>query len=365
MRDNHFITMTLQNLKTIKSIAEELNEDDIFFARMEQYLRKKEAGCNINLEQTRFIFEKLKTECEESKVRLSMELFLDTLQKYLVAKHNFPNELFRLPREVFFDCLFDAAFEMQNEWGCYTQYFSSIDLSLDDIEKIITVSYYFLDSMHSQYNCNSFLFMQSSSYPHQAPIAFLLALRFEQEYKRETGKDIRNILTALSNLFIIYSVNYDKPIPEADEFFNTLTKFILSKESTKETVLKKIEDKINEFKTSNDFNTFKEEKLHLSKCRNKMQENLLQLLGANVLITKTVNYQNTKNDFEFNQELIRLSVRYNSLAELLERDRTLYCKKTYDLAISLAEKHYPRWSKKSAAEREAELADSMMNYLFT
>ena len=360
MRDNYLKTMTFQNLKTIKAITKEVNTEDIFFTRAEQYQNKKMTDCKTTIEQVRFEFEKFKAKSDENNCGKSMELFLDTLQKYLVAKHNFPNELFRLPREVFFDCLFDALLGVENEWKCYNYYFSTIELSLDDAERIIDSSNHFLD-----YNQELFTLMQYSSYSYQMPIVFLLFLRFKQEKERETEKDTRKILTALTKLFTIHTLNYYKSNPEVDVFFDNLTKFIMSQNATKGAILKKIKERIDNFKASEDFKVFKKEKLYLSKCCNETQANILRLLSVIVLQKGLMKFANTRNNSELIFDLIHYITIRNSFAVLREKVKQTYCIEKYDLANKFAEEINPRWSKKSAAEREAELADYIMNYLFS
>ncbi len=364
MHENQSITMTLQNLKSIKSMAENLNAEDIFFAKTEECLKGKDLNCCKKIQKAKNSYVSFVQKYKEYGLSLSMNLILSIYQRLLIAKHNLPDNLSKLPSEAFFDSLFDSLLGVRNKWNEYIEIPESLELSINDIDNIVEAVNCFLRISPPNHKLHSLALVQLSLYSHHVAIAYFLFLHFKSLRQKDIEQDTGSVFIALEKLFIIYSLKYCKTVLAIDIFAHDLTKLIISQPITKESIIKLIDEKINDFKASTDLNEFKTKNLHLSKCRNNDQTNLLRLLSAFVL-EKGVEKITIKQGYErlCDDGLFKL-ISSNCFDRLTQKDITSYCKERYDEANAFAGRYYPRWLKKSASEREAELADYMMNYLF-
>src|SRR5690606_31728471 len=141
---------------------------------------------------------------------------LGIYQNILIAKYNLPVTLYSYGTDTFFERLFDTIFKI-NQWEHFKNNVKNIDLSIEDIERIIQVRYEWENNGYQ--TCEdacAMNFIWWSRYSRYWTLTFVFLYKFKDE--DDYWNKMLLFTRQLSKLYIIYSIRFLKAINEVHSF---------------------------------------------------------------------------------------------------------------------------------------------------
>ena len=196
-------------------------------------------------------------------------------------------------------------------------------------------------------------------------------------------------MIALSKLFFIYSMNYDRAVYEIHSFVYELYGEICSENSTPDSILEKIQQKTKEFSESGElYKSFISEKLGGQIYYSATKRNLMGLLAAYFTERKGGGLEGKLFDTAFDIEHIHATADdtkevsedlQNCIGNLMLLERSInrslgkkkftekkkqYRNSSYKFARELAETTQYKWSEKDIIARRDEIVAQAIKFLF-
>jgi hypothetical protein len=220
------LSKTLQIFNAINTTGLDLNGGDIFKIRMYEYLRDKKGKDETAFDEISRLYHTIDEYNSKLKYNATdIRGILGIYQNILIAKYNLPVTLYSYGTDTFFERLFDTIFKI-NQWEHFKNNIKNIDLSIEDIEKIIEVRYEWENNGYK--TCEdacAMNFIWWSRYSRYWTLIFLFLYKFKDE--EDYWNKMLLFTKQLSKLYIIYSIRFLKAINEVHTFTYSLIKKII------------------------------------------------------------------------------------------------------------------------------------------
>lgn len=268
------LSKTLQIFNAINTTGLDLNAGDIFKIKMFEYLTSKKGKDENAFDEISGLY-KLIDEHNSNLKYIATDILgiLGIYQYILIAKYDLPVTLYSYGTDTFFERLFDTILDV-NQWEHFKNNVKNIDLSIEDIERIIQVRYEWENNWYkTAEDLCSYKLIQNSRYGKYSDLLPVILLYKSTEYDRF------DFVNLLSKLYFIYSVRFQKSIYEIHNWTYDLIKEIINGDSFK-TIILKIRNKIGNRNSHNpgyyDLDWFISENL----TENAKRKNLVCRLSA-------------------------------------------------------------------------------------
>ncbi|MBS1645240.1 MAG: DUF262 domain-containing protein [Bacteroidetes bacterium] len=221
------LSKTLQIFNAINTTGLDLNGGDIFKIRMYEYLRDKRGKDETAFDEISRLYHTI----DENNSKLKYDAtdirgILGIYQNILIAKYNLPVTLYSYGTDTFFERLFDTIFKI-NQWEHFKNTIKNIELSIEDIERIIQVRYEWENNGYK--TCEdacAMNFIGWSRYSKYWTLTFIFLYKFKDE--EDYWNKMLLFTKQLSKLYIIYSIRFLKAINEVHTFTYSLIKKIIN-----------------------------------------------------------------------------------------------------------------------------------------
>lgn len=207
------LSKTLQIFNSINTTGLDLNGGDIFKIRIYEYLKDKKGYDDKIFNEISTLYQKI----DENNSKLKQNVtditgILGIYQYILIAQYNLPVALYNYSTDTFYERLFDTIFNI-HQWEHFKNNVSNIDLSLNDIDRIIDIRYKWkhdwlnLENYTAEDVC-SVHFIWWSRYSKYWELIFVFLYKFH--HSENKNEEIFEFTKQLSKLFFIYSVRFQK-----------------------------------------------------------------------------------------------------------------------------------------------------------
>ena len=205
------LSKTIQIFNTINTTGLDLNGSDIFKIKMFEYLKKFKNAEDTIFNKISSLYERVDKFNGERKINhIGMTNILRIYQYVIITRHNLPKTTFDLNSTTFFQRLFDTILNV-TQWPNFKSAKNNVDLSLDDLEKIIELRYsYFDKSYSSAEEMLAVHLLGWSRYRVFWDIKFLFV--FYNREKPDVWESMVEFDILLAKLVTIYSVRYSRSI---------------------------------------------------------------------------------------------------------------------------------------------------------
>ncbi|MEY4572395.1 MAG: hypothetical protein RLZ10_1634 [Bacteroidota bacterium] len=247
------LSKTLQIFNAINTTGLDLNGGDIFKIRMYEYLRDKKSEDESAFDEISMLYYLIDEQNTKLKYNATdMRGILGIYQCILIAKNNLPVTLYSLGTDAFFERLFETIFNI-NQWEHFKNNVSSIDLSIEDIEKLIQVRFEWENKRYKTCEDACALhFIWWSRYSKYWILSFVFLYRFKGEEKYQEKMFV--FLRQLSKLYIIYSIRFLKAVNEIHSFTYSLISTIIN--GSYEELMSQLNDKIGKLENHKGWGDF-------------------------------------------------------------------------------------------------------------
>jgi uncharacterized protein with ParB-like and HNH nuclease domain len=221
------LTKTLKIFNTINTTGLDLNSSDVFKIRMFEYLKDKKGKDESIFDNISQLYRKIDESNNKLKYNASnIHEILGIYQYILIAKYNLPIILYSYGTDIFFERLFETIFNI-NQWEYFKKNINKVELSIEDIEKIIQVRYEWeINGYKTCEDVCTMNFIWLSRYNKYWVLTFVFLYSFKKD------EDYRNKMLfftkQLSKLYILYSIRFLKAINEIHNFTFLLIKKIIN-----------------------------------------------------------------------------------------------------------------------------------------
>ncbi|MCG9879706.1 MAG: DUF262 domain-containing HNH endonuclease family protein [Bacteroidia bacterium] len=239
------LSKTLQIFNSINTTGMDLNGGDIFKIKMYEYLKVIKGRDETAFDDISKLYESIDKYNAELKYEVTdMRGILRIYQSILIAKFDLNNILYSYSNDTFFERLFDTIFKI-NSWEHFNNNAANVDLSLDDIQRIIEVQYLWeKDWYRTAEDMGCYKLIEQSRYSKYADLMPIILMFQNLEYDRF------EFLRLLSRVYIIYSIRFQKSIYEINNWSNELIKYIING-ATYDSIIFKIKEKISDRNSHN------------------------------------------------------------------------------------------------------------------
>ena len=303
------LSKTIQIFNTINTLGLDLTGSDIFKVQLYEYLRDYKNASENAFNEINGIYEKVKELNTEWKKKenhsdiISMDFVRYVYKDYLISKYNLPVSLYAMATDTFFEGVFDALLNVKIREGFESIKNTSIDLSIDDLKKIVTVVY-FWNAYNSESDSNEYKrkeefiivnLIQHSRYARYGDIVYQIMLSYLQtepkyyDFSKDKEKvdkvlslilpDVYECLKILSKMFFCWSLYYARSVYEIHscmyEIYRDSFEFIKNKEK----IFNKIKVKLC---PQQDIEDFKQNTLGKEIVSNRTWKDLMCLLSASL-----------------------------------------------------------------------------------
>lgn len=240
------LSKTVQIFTSINTRGLPLGEEDIFKVRIYEYLRDKKKCTESVFDEINKLYETIKNKnekaSEQSSDESSIEEILDIYKYILITKYKLSQGVYKYSSDKFFEQLFDTISNI-TIWDNFKDKVDKIDLSLEEITKIIDTRYKWENLRYetAEAACVYRLLCDHSYYGRFwfLPVVFLY--RFENDKEK-----LINFLLKIGKLYFIYSIKQSRSIKDINNFTYNLLSLILK--GNYEILMSNLVEKIDEAK---------------------------------------------------------------------------------------------------------------------
>lgn len=391
------LSKTLQIFDAINTTGLDLNAGDIFKIRMYEYLTSKKGEDKTVFEEISKLYQKIDIKNAEIGYWVAdIRSILSVYQTIIISKYNLPTTLYYLGVDTFFERLFDTILNV-NQWEHFRNNVKNIELSIDDLSKIINIRYEWERKRKDfeDFTAEDELvihFIHWSRYSRYWNLIFVYLFSYENSWN-----DMRLFMKQLNKLFFIHSVRFQKLINDVYySFMQRVTKSILN--NSKEETLKLINDKIGTKENHHNLNWALTENLtenakrknlicrlsamldedFLTEDKEKIKAIRHNLFGQNIDIEHIQSYLDSDLK-ERNNILTEWGQDINSLGNLMVLEQTInrsisnsvydYKKKQYvNSSLKIVKNQseiYPEWNLEKCRSRKESEYRKIVDYLFS
>jgi hypothetical protein len=270
------LSKTLQIFNAINTTGLDLNGGDIFKIRMYEYLRDKKGKDETAFDEVSKLYHTIDEYNSKLKYNATdIRGILGIYQNILIAKYNLPVTLYSYGTDTFFERLFDTIFKV-NQWEHFKNNVKNIDLSIEEIERIIQVRYEWEKNGYKTCEDGCAMnFIWWSRYSRYWTLTFVFLYKFKDE--GDYWNKMLLFTKQLSKLYIIYSIRFLKAINEVHSFTYSLIKKII--DSSFEDVMITLNNKIGKLENHKGWGDF-ENTLLGNITHNAKNKNIICRLSA-------------------------------------------------------------------------------------
>ena len=244
------LSKTIQIFNTINTAGLDLSGNDLFKVRLYEYLHDIKNQGEETFNEIGNIYKEVKD--LNSKWRKSHDWDVITMERirtiykdYLISKYKLNTALFSKSTDAFFEELFDTLLNVQRHKDMVGIKSKEIDLSLDDIRRIIKVAYLWNSSDFRNTNeYLSYTLIERSRYSRYANIAYQILLTNEDLPEAERLSQVYDCLLRLAKLFFCYSVRFAKAVYEIHSFMHGAYQLTYSYQENREVLFSNIQKKL-------------------------------------------------------------------------------------------------------------------------
>lgn len=207
------LSKTLQIFNAINTTGLDLNGGDIFKIRMYEYLQDKKNADEKAFDEISRLYQQIDEYNEHLTYRATdISGILSIYQYILIARHHLPVVLYNYGVDRFFEELFDTILGNQLH-DHFKNNVSNVELSVEDIEKIIAVRYEWENKWKTKEdftleNACAFNVIWWSRYVRYWELTFVFLYKFQDE--ESYWHNMLEFNRQLSKLFFIYSIRFQK-----------------------------------------------------------------------------------------------------------------------------------------------------------
>lgn len=247
------LSKTLQIFNAINTTGLDLNGGDIFKIRMYEYLRDKKRKDETAFDEINRLYQKIDNNNSSLKYNATdIRGILGIYQYIIIAKYNLPVTLYSYGTDTFFERLFDTLFNI-NQWEHFKNNVKNLELSIEDIEKIIEVRYKWEgDGYGTAEDACAMNFIWWSRYSRYWNLTFVFLYKFKDE--ENYWDKMLLFVRQLSKLYIIYSIRFGKAVNEIHSFTYLLIKELIH--GSFEDVMKTLNQKIGKLENHKGWGDF-------------------------------------------------------------------------------------------------------------
>ncbi len=248
------ITETLKIFDTINTSGLDLSGADVFKIKMFEYLHKKENKDETIFNEIDRLYELVQIKNKELGTSITMTSILSLYKDYLIGKYEIPYSFLKIGNDTFFEKLFDYLIRNKNNTDFISneilKKIESEKLELQTLENLINARFKWEEkkeklSLEANLEEN---FIKWSRYSRYLHLIYLIIAKKDNI----TEKELEKIVSHITKLFIVYSVNYSKQINGMSDFIRKQYNLVLTDESI-ENILKNIKEKIDEDEEKKNF----------------------------------------------------------------------------------------------------------------
>ncbi len=209
---NAGLSKTLQIFNAINTTGLDLNGGDLFKIRMYEYLTDEKKEDKSVFDKISELYQKIDQKNAQLKWDSDIRGVLSIYQYVIIAKYELPTTLYYLGVETFFERLFDTILNI-NQWEHFKNNVKKVELSLEDIDKIIDLRYEWerkwksKEGFTAEYVCAVNLIWWSRYSRYWNLIFVHLFINAETE---DSWDKMFLFTKQLNKLFFIYSVRFQK-----------------------------------------------------------------------------------------------------------------------------------------------------------
>ena len=276
------LSKTIQIFNTINTAGLDLSGNDLFKVRLYEYLHDVKNLGEEAFNEIGDLYKEVKDKNSAWRKNNNWDVITignvrSIYKYYLISKYKLSTSLYNKSTDTFFEELFDTLLNTQNhkDWSGVKN--KKIELSLDDLRRIIEVAYFWNSSEFR--NADDFIvytLIERSRYPRYTNIAYQILLSNENLPDQERLTQVYDCLRLLAKLFFCYSVRYAKAVNEIHSFmYHDVFRSVIKYEEHKEELFLKIQKRI----LSNNDQWFRDNCLGEPIAYNRTWKNLICILS--------------------------------------------------------------------------------------
>ena len=245
------LSKTIQIFNTINTAGLDLSGNDLFKVRLYEYLHDIKNQGEDAFNEIGNIYKEVKDLNSEWRKKhdwdvVSIGKIRSIYKYYLISKYKLNTALYSKSTDTFYDELFDTLLNVQIHKDMKGVKTKNIDLSLQDLRRIIKVAYLWNSSDYRNVDeFISYTLIERSRYSRYANIAYQILLSNEDLQDSERLSQVYECLGKLSKLFFCYSVKYAKAINEIHSFMHNVYRTVIHYNENREKLLSNIQEKLN------------------------------------------------------------------------------------------------------------------------
>lgn len=245
------LSKTIQIFNTINTAGLDLSGNDLFKVRLYEYLHDVKSSGEEAFNEIGEIYKEVKE--LNSKWRKNHDWDVVTIGKvrsiykyYLISKYKLNSALYSKSTDAFFEELFDTLLNVQTHKDMMGVKSKNVDLSLDDIRRIVKVAFFWNSSDYRDAGeLISYTLIERSRYSRYTNIAYQILLSNEKSPDDERLSQVYDCFGMLARLFFCYSIKYAKAISDIHSFMHDVYRSIVDYENNCLELFTKIKEKIN------------------------------------------------------------------------------------------------------------------------
>lgn len=275
------LSKTIQIFNTINTAGLDLSGNDLFKVRLYEYLHDIKNHGEEAFNEIGGIYKEVKD--INSEWRKSHDWDVVTIGEirsiykyYLISKYKLNTALYSKSTDTFYDELFDTLLNVQIHKDMTGVKNKNLDLSLDELRRIIKVAYLWNSSDYRNVeDFISYTLINRSRYSRYANIAYQILLANEDIPDSERLSQVYDCLLRFAKLFFCYSVRFAKAVYEIHSFMYEAYQLTYNYQENHEILYSKIQAKLN----SQNNKWFRENCLGEPIAGNRTWKNLICMLS--------------------------------------------------------------------------------------
>lgn len=245
------LSKTIQIFNTINTAGLDLNGNDLFKVRLYEYLHDIKNYGEEAFNKIGNIYKEIKDINSEWRKNKNWDVITigrvrSIYKYYLISKYKLSSSLYSKSTDAFFEELFDNLLNVQTHKDMAGVKNKNVELSLDDLRRIIKVAYLWNSSYFR--NTDDFIvytLIERSRYSRYSNITYQILLSNEGLPDEERIAQVYDCLRLLAKLFFCYSVRFAKAVNEIHSFMHQeVYRAAVKFNDNKEELFLKIKNKI-------------------------------------------------------------------------------------------------------------------------
>lgn len=247
------LSKTIQIFNTINTAGLDLNGNDLFKVRLYEYLHDIKNHGEEAFNEIGNLYKEVKDINSEWRKKHDWDVVtigeIRSIYKYyLISKYKLNIALYSKSTDTFFDEFFDTLLNVQIHKDMTGIKSKNIDLSLEDLKRIIKVAYLWNSSDFRNANeYISYTLIERSRYSQYTNIAYQILLSNENLPDEERLSQVYVCLLKLAKLFFCYSVQFAKAVYSVHSFMHEAYQLVYNYKENHKKLFSNIQEKLNSY----------------------------------------------------------------------------------------------------------------------